>query len=178
MLLGSDAIVDWVFLELRDKSDATIVLATRSALLQSDGNVVDMDGISPVAFDNLPTDDYYMVVKHRNHLGVRSAMPKALSNTTTVVDFTSDLNYVSGGTNGIASLGDGKFGLYSGDFNRNGQIQNTDYAAMILTLGISGYVAGDFDMNSQVQNTDLHLKAGAEYWERRRVLMLLKPWRF
>jgi len=91
-------------------------------------------------------------------LGVMSAMPVAFSATVAVVDFTSDLSNTYGGANGIAVLGDGKLGLYSGDFNRNGQVQNTDYAAMVLTLGTSGYMAGDFDLNGQVQNTDLQFK--------------------
>jgi hypothetical protein len=39
-----------------------------------------------------------------------------------------------------------------------GQVQNTDYNVMVLTLGTSGYVSGDFDLNGQVQNTDLQLK--------------------
>jgi photosystem II stability/assembly factor-like uncharacterized protein/Leucine-rich repeat (LRR) protein len=155
---GPDAIVDWVFLELRDKSDPTMVLATRSALLQADGDVVDTDGVAPVNFADLPPDDYYLVVKHRNHLGVMTAAPVALSATPTSIDFTTDLNQVAGGANGIAALPGGKLGLYSGDFNGNGQVQNTDYAAMVLTLGTAGYLPGDFDLNGQVQNTDLQLR--------------------
>ena len=68
------------------------------------------------------------------------------------------LNQIAGGTNGIATLPDGKLGLFSGDFNANGQVQNTDYAGMVLTLGTAGYLPGDFDLNGQVQNTDLQLR--------------------
>jgi hypothetical protein len=155
---GPDAIVDWVFLELRDKTDFTTIVATRSALLQRDGDVVDIDGVSPVSFALVEAGEYYLVIKHRNHLGVMSASAIAFSGTTTIVDFTSDLNQTFGGINGTVDLGTGKFALYSGDFNRNGQVQNTDYNAMVLTLGTSGYVSGDFDLNGQVQNTDLQLK--------------------
>lgn len=154
---GMDAIADWVFLELRDKDDATIVVATRSALLQRDGDIVEVDGQSPVFFADVPEDEYYLAVKHRNHLGVMSATPFAFSKTATVVDFTGSLNDTFGGVNGIADLGGGHFGLFSGDFDGNGQVQNTDYAAMVLTLGMAGYVPGDFDLNGQVQNTDLQL---------------------
>lgn len=155
---GPDAIVDWVFLELRDKSDQSVVVATRSALLQRDGNVVDTDGVSPVAFADVPADDYYLAIKHRNHLGAMTVAPVALSGTAVLVDLTSDVNQVTGGANGIVILLDGKLGLYSGDFNRNGQVQNTDYSSMVLTLGTAGYQAGDLDLNGQVQNTDLQLK--------------------
>ncbi len=157
-LSGMDGVVDWVFLELRDKSDVSLVRAARSALLQRDGDVVDVDGVSPVTFANLPVDDYYLVVRHRNHLGVMSAVPIAFSSMPIAVDFTSDLSQTLGGVNGIADLGDGRWGLYSGDFDHSGQIQNTDFNAMIITIGNSGYVAGDMDLNGQVQNTDLQLE--------------------
>ena len=67
-------------------------------------------------------------------------------------------NKVFGGANGIAALGDGYFGLFSGDFDHNGQVQNTDYARMIITLGTAGYLQGDMDLNGQVQNIDLQKK--------------------
>ncbi len=68
---GSDAIVDWVFLELRAAANRAQVVATRSALLQRDGDVVDVDGVSPVTF-HAPSGQYYAVaVRHRNHLGAQ-----------------------------------------------------------------------------------------------------------
>lgn len=155
---GPDAIVDWVFLELRDKNDFANVLATRSALLQRDGDVVDVDGLSPVSFADLPPDDYYLVIKHRNHLGAMTAAPVAVSTTAAIIDFTSDLSKIHGQANGIAVLADGSLGLFSGDFNHNGQVQNTDYVEMVQTIGLAGYLPGDFDLNGQVQNTDLQLK--------------------
>lgn len=155
---GPDAVVDWVVVELRDKSDFSSVLATRSALLQRDGDVVDTDGVSPLLFPTLPADDYYVAVRHRNHLGVMTASPVALFSAAATVDFTSDLNNIYGGSNGIAQAGGGLLCLFSGDFNGNGQVQNTDFAAMVLTLGTAGYAPGDFDLNGEVQNTDLQLR--------------------
>ena len=164
---GSDAIVDWVFLELRDKAAAGTVLETRSALIQVDGDIVDVDGASPVAFPGAADDDYYVTVRHRNHLGVRSASTLPLPLVAPPFAFSSGNS--EGGINGIADLGGGDFGLYSGDFNSNGQVQNTDVSAMVLTIGNAGYLPGDCDLNGQVQNTDLQLKLapnvgrGAQY---------------
>jgi len=56
---GNNAIVDWVFLELRSNVDSTLVIATRSALIQRDGDVVDVDGESNVRFV-VPDGDYYV----------------------------------------------------------------------------------------------------------------------
>ena len=92
----SDNIVDWVFLELRNtNSSPNSVLQTRSALIQTDGDIVDMDGVSPVTFNNIPDGNYVLAVRHRNHLGLRidQAFPRFISETkstaftTNVIDF-------------------------------------------------------------------------------------------
>ncbi|MEM6772067.1 MAG: hemagglutinin protein, partial [Bacteroidota bacterium] len=67
---GSDAIVDWVLIELYSADDSSIVLHRRAALLQRDGDVVDVDGVRPVAFPDAEAGDYYVAVRHRNHLVV------------------------------------------------------------------------------------------------------------
>lgn len=71
---GNDAIVDWVEIELRPSNDPSTVISQRAALLQRDGDVVDVDGVSPLNYDTLPAGDYHIAVKHRNHLGIMSNM--------------------------------------------------------------------------------------------------------
>ena len=63
-------IVDWVTVQLRNEMDSTLVEAERSALLQRDGDVVDLDGESPVRFYDVPSGNYFVAVRTRNHLGV------------------------------------------------------------------------------------------------------------
>jgi hypothetical protein len=86
---GDNSIVDWVFIELRDKNDKTLVKYTRSVLLQRDGDVVDLDGTSKVCLYGLPDNTYYIALRHRNHFGVMTAVPKLLTTAGTVVDFTT-----------------------------------------------------------------------------------------
>ncbi|MBK9337911.1 MAG: HYR domain-containing protein [Lewinellaceae bacterium] len=69
---GVNAIVDWIFLELRNSANPTQVLATRSALVQRDGDVVEVDGVSSVSFPIATGQDYFLAVRHRNHFGVQS----------------------------------------------------------------------------------------------------------
>jgi len=86
---GPDAIVDWVFLELHDPIDAKKIRATRAALIQRDGDVVDVDGLSPVVFSIEP-GSYYLALRHRNHLGVMTANPIAFTSIVTEkIDFTN-----------------------------------------------------------------------------------------
>lgn len=152
---GSDAIVDWVFVELRDKDDNTLIIDSQSALLQRDGDVVDVDGVSPLNFEQ-EQDRYYIAIKHRNHIGVLSANTYFLSPSNTVLDLSSSSNAVEGTNNAVVALSNGKFGMYSGDFDANQQIQNSDASGVIQLIGGSGYDNADIDINAQIQNSDVN----------------------
>lgn len=92
-------IVDWVLVELRTSPNGTAV-ASKSVLLNKNGNVVRDDGITNTITLNAPEGDYYIVVKHRNHLAIMSANKINLNSTsTTVYDFTTGSNkyYGTGG---------------------------------------------------------------------------------
>ena len=87
---GANAIVDWVFIELHSSADPAMVIGTKAALLQRDGDIVSSDdGISPVVMDSIASGNYYIAIRHRNHLGTMTATTRSLSATSTVVDFTT-----------------------------------------------------------------------------------------
>ena len=153
---GLDAIIDWIWIELRDGADNTTAVASRSALLQADGDIAEIDGVSLLVFDSLPVGNYYLMISHRNHIGALTSSTIGLTNLIMYADIASDSALVTGGTNGIADMGDGSFALFSGDFSGDGQIQNTDKIAVEPLRGLSGYNNADIDMNGEVQNTDVN----------------------
>lgn len=155
-ITGSNAIVDWVLFEVRDKNNKDNVLQSITGLLQKDGDVVDVDGVSSIKIPNLTEDAYYIAIKHRNHYGVLSANTMQLTPTNSSYDFTSSLANTFGGNNGIRATGDGFFVMYSGDVDSNGQINNTDRAAQISELATSGYKKGDINLDGQVTNAELN----------------------
>ncbi len=61
--------VDWVIVELRN--DLTNVAYAKEAILLANGKIVDVDN-SPVSFDGVAPGEFYVAVKHRNHLAVMS----------------------------------------------------------------------------------------------------------
>jgi len=67
---GNDSIVDWVEIIVRQPTDPPSIISKHSGLLQKDGDIVDVDGISPISISNLTTGSYYIGIKHRNHLEV------------------------------------------------------------------------------------------------------------
>jgi Bacterial Ig-like domain len=85
--LARDNIVDWVMIELRDATDSSVV-STRSALVQRDGDIRDTLGNDFVVFRKLREDSYFITVRHRNHLGLMTVLPKHLSVGVNRLDFT------------------------------------------------------------------------------------------
>jgi len=116
---SDNAIVDWVFLELRHKNNPNQVVATRSALLQRDGDVVDTDGYSPVFFSRTEKDHYYLMIRHRNHLAVRSAALIDYTNGLPFTDFTDPglATFGNTATSARIQLEPNVFGLRAGNTN-------------------------------------------------------------
>ena len=86
---GESAIVDWILAEVRDPTDPTVIVASRAGLLQRDGDLVDVDGESPVEFD-VPVGEYFISLSHRNHLSIMTAEPVLLNDITPLtLDFTN-----------------------------------------------------------------------------------------
>lgn len=150
---GNDAIVDWVFVQLRDENDATVVESETSALLQRDGDIVAVDGVSPLSVSTAARN-YFVSINHRNHLGLITSASIALSGATTTLDFKTSTTQISGGTAAVVALGDGTFAALGGDVDGNGQIQNSDLLSILPNIGGTGYVAVDVNLNAQTQNSD------------------------
>lgn len=94
---GNDAPVDWVLVELRDKTNTSSKLASKAALLQRDGDVVDAaTGSTTLSFAGVTAGSYYVALRHRNHLGLMSAAPLNLSATPTLLDFTQTTTPIYG----------------------------------------------------------------------------------
>lgn len=165
-VVGNDAVVDWVRLELRSAADPSSVLAVRHALLQRDGEVVSaLDGMSPVSF-NLPAGNYFVAIRHRNHLGAMTATTHALNGTATAVDFRSaaTLTY---GMNARTSNGGVQL-LWAGntlmDAVSGSQLKytgtNNDRDPILVSIGGtvptntgSGYYVADVNMDGTVKYT-------------------------
>ena len=117
----NDNIVDWMWIELRDANDNTNILASKSGLLQRDGDIVGTDGVSILEFD-IAFGDYFIVVNHRNHLGIMTLNTVSLSDNLAVVDFTDANTPITYGTDAqtIFNVPTGFTAMWSGDANGDG----------------------------------------------------------
>lgn len=71
-------VVDWIGVELRTTPGGTAV-TERSFFLRNDGVITDLDGTTAdLRFYNVGSGDYYILIKHRNHLPVMSKEAQTL----------------------------------------------------------------------------------------------------
>ena len=159
---GPGAIIDWVLVELRDGSDPTHIVGTRSGLLRADGWIADMDGVSPLRFPGIGMGLYYVAVRHRNHLGIMSEAPFFFSSSGIPIDFTGT-NYGTHGTNAQKEV-QGVRMLWAGDVNHDGVLkytgQNNDRDPILVTVGgttpnsvTTGYKLEDINLDGVVKYT-------------------------
>ena len=160
---GPNAVVDWLVLELRSRTSPSLVVHSRAALVQRDGDVVDIDGVSSPGFP-LAAGPYLLAVRHRNHLPVMVDIgsPLALGQTSVSVDLTlpSTTTY---GTDARKNIG-GVMALWTGDVNFDNTLKYTgtgnDRDPVLVAIG--GAVP-TVTLNNQYRTEDINLDGSVKY---------------
>lgn len=154
---NANAVVDWVRVELRSVANPATVVACRQGLLQRDGDVVAVDGTSPLTFHVGP-GSYHVVVRHRNHLACMTPAI-ALTATAATVDLRASATAVWG-TNARWSK-EGQQLLWPGDVDRSGVVMyagsGNDRDLILFAIGgtiptntVAGYLATDLTLDGTV----------------------------
>lgn len=145
-------ILDWVLLELHDATTPATIIARKACFIREDGLVVDLDGVSNPTFPGVGAKNYYIVLRHRNHLAIRSSSTVFVNGATpTTYDFTVNeskaYQNVAITTNAaMKDLGNGIFGMWAGNANSNtsvrasGALSTNDYLYLVNIL-LGGNVA-------------------------------------
>ena len=150
--------VDWVLIELR--SDLTTMEARKAAMLHTDGTVT-------ASFDGLitPGEEYYVVIRHRNHMPVMSDFKIEIPLLGTSIDLSILSNaygikpLIQMGTTGIYAMiageviPDGQL-KYSGAYNDRGQILSrlvAEGGVLVSDTEEDGYWSEDVNMNNELK---------------------------
>ncbi|MEP6948017.1 MAG: hypothetical protein ABI863_02020 [Ginsengibacter sp.] len=163
-------IVDWVLVEHRkpatglpaDASSATIT-GRKAGFLLNNGTVVDLDGVTPISFNITKQGPSFVVIRHRNHLGVLSNSIASNATGTFANDYsalTNSYKVPGAPSNPVVLLSGGvKYGLWSGDANKNGVVNVTDINAIKIAIGGSatGYLFTDTNLSNSINVTDVNL---------------------
>jgi hypothetical protein len=110
-------------------------------------------GTDTISFENAVTGNYYIVIKHRNHIETWSSTPQFFQTGVFVnYDFTNSSGKAYG--NNMKQVG-GIWVLYSGDINQDGNVDVGDYNAFIPQFGQDGYRSGDLNGDNFNDGYDL-----------------------
>ncbi|MDX1408140.1 MAG: hypothetical protein R3330_08405, partial [Saprospiraceae bacterium] len=151
-------VVDWMLMELRDQN-TQLVVETRAALLLTTGQIVDMDGVSPVSFGS-PPDFYYLTIRHRNHLDIISSAAIDFTSGSGGCDFTNGCA-LPAGMHEIASPN--AYAMYMGDINGDQTVRYNnafnDKNLVLAAVGLftpnnflfAGYYTEDVNMDGEVR---------------------------
>jgi len=140
---------DLITVELRDTADFS------QKFISPNNTSIDTNGFIKMKVRVSLNQQYYIVLKHRNHIETWSAVPIVFSNDSIYYDFTTLGNNAYG--NNMKQIESGKFALFVGDVNQDGVVDITDLVDMDidLTNGSSGYIVYDLNGDGVVDISDL-----------------------
>jgi hypothetical protein len=151
-------VVDWVLVELRDAVDAasansSTIVETMAGLLLKDGSIVFKDGSNKLIFSSSITNNLYVVIYHRNHIGIMSSVALTDVGGIYTYDFTSSAT-AAYGTNAQKSLGS-IWAMFGGDSDADGTVGNLDIDTNWSSeTGNAGYLSSDLNLDGQSDNKD------------------------
>jgi hypothetical protein len=158
-------VVDWILVEWRDEitpyqANSSTRILRQAALLKKDGSIVGIDGNSPLQFQYTILDELFVVIQHRNHLGIISNLLCSQIENTYYYDFRTDIWKANGDYMGYKELGEGKAVMVAGDGNADGNITIPDKTvSWTPNSAKKGYLSGDYNLDTQVNNKDKN-----DYW--------------
>jgi hypothetical protein len=139
--------------QVRDSMKVYLANATTPfALKDSTNAILDSTGNTLISFANANNGNYYIIVKHRNHLETWSAAPQVFS-TGNVTNFNFTDNITKAYGSNMKQVGS-VFVLYGGDANQDGYVNGTDYPIFKSQFGLSGYLPADFNGDGFVDGYD------------------------
>ncbi|MBN1338267.1 MAG: hypothetical protein JXA03_03025, partial [Bacteroidales bacterium] len=134
---------------------ASTMIARKAGFILRDGSITQADGSSLMEFDLTVNNDLFVVIWHRNHLGVMSNYPVQGSGILYSYDFTNGQDKVYGGINAHKEVAPGIWAMVTGDGNCDSQVSTGDKIEVWAPQsGNSGYLQGDYNMNANVENGD------------------------
>ena len=152
-------IVDWVLLEMRNAPDAASAIAAtmveqQACFLQNDGSIVGLDGSSFPEFTAPVSEEAFIVIMTRNHLAVMSANALIRTGGVYPYDFSNSTTQAYG-SGAQKDLGGGVYGMFGGDANADGIVDNDDKISFwSLLAGKGGYLSADYTYDGQINNPD------------------------
>lgn len=147
---------DWILAELR--SDQNTIVARAAGVIYSDGLIKSIDGSDGLLFKGVQqtaNGQYYIVLRHRNHLAIITPQPISLPNII-AYNLTTSAS-AAAGANQLKPVSGGKYALRAGDINADGVITVADFNIYTTQSSlINQYKEADCNLDSSVTVADFN----------------------
>jgi len=155
--------VDWVLVSVRTDLQKADEVAQAAGLLMKDGTVK-FDGDCPL--ETVDPGPFYVVVEHRNHMGIMSPQLVNVSGNEIIVDFTNQDSFRDATGTGQKEITPGVWVMLAGDLGQTADIQSYDINGGDKIIWADGN--GNFDI---YRNSDADLNGDSNgndkiFWER------------
>ena len=142
------SIADKLTIELHDGSNYSNIVYTATNVS------LNTNGTSSFTLPSSYNGNYYVTIRHRNHILTATAFP--VSFNTSTVNYNFDLPGKAFGNN-LGVMTDGKYVFYAGDVNQDGLVDGTDLSDIDnrSTLAAAGYLPEDVNGDGLVDGSDL-----------------------
>ncbi len=149
--------VDWVLVSVRQSIRKNAEAGQIAALLMKDGTIqtkIDYPVRSQIA------DSLYVVIEHRNHMGIMSPHSLPIINGEIQYDFTQQDSYRTPGGVGQKNIGINLWAMLAGDIDQLSDIQSYDINANDKTVWtiqngrFDNYHPADLNMDGDISGPD------------------------
>ncbi len=147
---------DWVLVSFRSDIEKNTQVAMTAALLKKDGRVGFVDRCALTAE---MADALYIVIEHRNHIGVMTPQAINVMNNTLTYDFRLTDSYRDSASFGQKQSSSGEWMMFAGDGNQNDipsfDITGSDKVIWFENNGIFDYYfPADFNLDGDINGQD------------------------
>jgi len=151
----SSNVVDWVLVSLRTAIEPTTKIAETAGLLMQNGEIQFPDECWADAIE----DSVYIVIEHRNHIGVMTPQPVNLIGGTLTYDFRLQDSYRNPTSFGQKQLPTGEWAMYAGDADQSDfpsyDMTGADKSIWVNDNGqFDQYLPADLNLDGDVNGQD------------------------
>jgi len=150
--------VDWVLLSFRtDKAKSTQVAQT-AGIIHRDGSITLPDRCGFEAIQGV--DSVYVLLEHRNHMGIMTPEKIEIVNGTLTYDFRTSDSFRDITSFGQKQLPTGEWAMYAGDVNQTADIVSYDINGQDKSLWVDdngifdNYLNTDFNLDGDTNGQD------------------------
>ncbi len=151
-----DNAIDWILVSTRTELDKNTQVGIAAGILNKDGSIDFQEGCP---LESIGLDSVYIIIEHRNHMGIMTPQKVPVINNSLSWDFRYSDSYKDVTSYGQKEILPGTWVMFAGDGDQSDfpsfDIKGTDKTLWLDNNGIfQQYEISDFDLNGDVNGAD------------------------